>query len=135
SGNNPSTVWVAASSNGGFDVLGSHTYTEEQSATTFTVTVTDHDASTGGSATINVADAALSTDSLSVPAATEGQPFDSVVLLHFSDADPGGTVSDYTATVNWGAGTVEYSGSNPSTVWVAASSGGGFDVLGSHTYE
>src|SRR5439155_683536 len=90
---------------------------------------------TGGSGGVAVADAALSAGMMTPLSPVEGQPLDSVVLMHFSDADRGGTVSDYTATVNWGDGTVEDSGSNPSTVWVAASSSGGFDVLGSHTYE
>ena len=38
-------------------------------------------------------------------AATTGVPFNGVVAT-FSDADPNGTASDYTATIVWGDGHV-----------------------------
>jgi hypothetical protein len=68
-------------------------------------------------------------------APTEGQALSSVMLFHFSDADPNGTASDYKATVTWGDGAVEDSVHNAATVQVVAHSGGGFDVVGSHTYQ
>jgi hypothetical protein len=58
--------------------------------------------------------------------ATEGSAFSGIVA-HFTDADPNGQVSDYTATIDWGDGTT-----TPGTI--TANSGGGFDVSGSHTY-
>ncbi len=88
-----------------------------------------------GSDTINVADAALTPGGLTPPVgAAPGTPLSNMVLFHFSDADPGGTAADFKATVTWGDGTVEDSVGNPADVQVVASSGGGFDVLGSHTY-
>ena len=54
-----------------------------------------------------------------------------MVLFHFTDADPAGTASDYTATVVWGDGTTETSRGNPTKVQVVGNDGG-FDVVGSH---
>lgn len=45
----------------------------------------------------------------------------------FTDADPAGTVSDYTSTIDWGDGA-----STAGTITSAAS--GGFAVVGSHVY-
>jgi uncharacterized repeat protein (TIGR01451 family) len=82
-----------------------------------------------------VADAALTAGTLTAPPnPVPGTPLSNLVLFHFSDADPNGTPSDYKATVTWGDGTVEDSVSNPSDVQVVASSSGGFDVVGAHTY-
>jgi hypothetical protein len=55
------------------------------------------------------------------------------VLFHFTDADPNATAAGYTATVTWGDGSVETNIANPADVQVVAD-GGGFDVVGSHTY-
>src|SRR5262249_59558764 len=77
--------------------------------------------------TFSVAAAPLTAGALPPPAAGEGAPFTNVVLFHFSDATPAGTASDFTAVISWGDGTT-----SPGTV--VASPGGGFDVLGSHTY-
>src|SRR5262249_9438474 len=52
-----------------------------------------------GTGTITVADAPLTAGALTPPVATEGQPFSNVTIFHFTDADPAGTASDYTATV------------------------------------
>jgi PKD repeat protein len=51
-----------------------------------------------------------------------------VVVATFSDADPAGTVGDYTATINWGDGSTPTSG----TIAAAA---GGFTVSGKHAYD
>jgi hypothetical protein len=49
------------------------------------------------------------------------------VVSSFTDADPGGTVSDYAATIDWGDGT--------SSAGTVGTSGSGFTVSGSHTYQ
>src|SRR5262249_7351787 len=131
---NPGNVKVVAHTGGGFDVQLTYTYAEELSGASFSVSVSDHNATTSRSSTFSVADAALTAGALTPPVATEGQPVSNAVLFHFSDADPAGTASDYTATVTWGDGVVENSVSNPTTVLVVAHAGGGFDVIGSHTY-
>jgi hypothetical protein len=135
-GSNVEHVQVVANPSGGFDVKGSHTYLEEATGLTFTVMVQD----TGGAPAIsssmsfNVADAGLTAVLLTPPSNPVNVPNTNVVLLHFTDADPNGTVSDYVATVTWGDGSVETSMANPADVQVVANPTGGFDVKGSHTY-
>jgi hypothetical protein len=73
----------------------------------------------------NVADAPLTATGVPVNA-TAGSQFSAPVAT-FTDADPAGTASDYTATINWG------DGSN-SAGTISAAPGGGFGVTGSHTY-
>jgi beta-glucanase (GH16 family) len=87
----------------GTSVSGSHTYAEEGSKTV-KVTVTDSASHSGsGSASASVADAALSGSGVSTTA-TQGTLFSGQVAS-FSDADPGGLPSDYTASINWGDST------------------------------
>jgi hypothetical protein len=131
---------------GGFEVRGSHAYHEEGNFTAH-VTVTP----AGGSPTVitntvHVADAPLvplgingalgkSTNRASDPplTATEGVAMPQTEVATFIDTDPSGTVSDYTAAIDWGdghttAGTVQF---------VAGSPGKGVDhfiVSGANTY-
>ena len=58
--------------------------------------------------------------------ATEGSSFAGHVAT-FSDADPNASLSDYTATIDWGDGQT-------STADIAQATTGGFLVSGSHTY-
>ena len=62
-------------------------------------------------------------------AETQGIPFNAVVAK-FSDTtgSPTTLASDFTATINWGDGT------SPTAGLVSPDPGGGFDVIGSHTY-
>ncbi len=111
---------------GNFSVAGSHTYAEEGSFT-LGVTVADSGGATGsGTLGITVADAALTASTATV-AATEGIAFTGTVAT-FTDADPGGTASDYSATITWGDGT-----SSAATI-VYDSAHSRFDVNGTHTY-
>jgi hypothetical protein len=108
------------------DVIGTHTYAEEGTYTT-TVTLkpqqTPAETATG---TANVADAPLAATALSL-SATVGDPLDGPVAT-FTDADPAGTASDYTVTIDWG------DGSAPANGTVAPNASGGFDARGAHTY-
>lgn len=54
-------------------------------------------------------------------------------MFHFTDADPAGSVNDYTATVNTGDATLT-STINPTAVQIVANPAGGFDVRLSYTY-
>jgi uncharacterized repeat protein (TIGR01451 family) len=131
------TVSVAADPNGGFDVLGSHTYAEEGNyGTTVAITGLDGTQYNSGSAQqqlFAVADAPLTAGALTPPAnANINQAITNTLLFHFNDANPNATVSDFTATVNWGDGSSDTSGDGK--VWVVANPAGGFDVYGSHTY-
>jgi len=114
---------TVAASGGGFSVSGSHAYAEEGTYT-LTVSISDLDSnSTIATGTVIVADAALNAAGLHLPLhnhAVNG------VIASFTDSDPAGTMTDYTATIKWGDGT--------SSTGTVAASGGGFTVSGSHTY-
>jgi hypothetical protein len=134
---NGANVSVVAHTGGGFDVIGSHSYAEELTGATFTVLVTDKGgATTTQSGRLNVADAALTSTpgGLTALKPTEGVNTGNIILLHFADADPNGTVSDYTAVVSWGDGTVESSAGAPAHVQIVKDPVSGFDVTGNHTY-
>jgi autotransporter-associated beta strand protein/parallel beta-helix repeat protein len=128
---NPTEVQIVANG-GGFDVQLAYTYAEELSGALFSVSVTDHNASTGASGTVTVADAALTAGALTPPTATEGAAFGFTTVFHFTDANPSATASDYTATVNTGDATLTSTG-NPTDVQVVANAGG-FDVQLAYTY-
>jgi uncharacterized protein (TIGR03118 family) len=124
-GSSPGTVTTAAG--GGFIVTGSHTYAEEASKLPVTVTIGDGGGSTAVAASkANVNDAPLTAGNVTFTA-TEGIAYNGVVAT-FTDADPAGNLSDYSASINWG------DGSN-STGVVSSAAGGGFVVTGSHTYS
>jgi hypothetical protein len=132
------TVSVVADAEGGFDVLGSHTYVEEGDYST-TLTVTGMDGtqfSSDSQQMFVVADAPLTAGPLTPPPnATINQPNTSDLLFHFTDANPYATPSDFTATVTWGDGMTNTSGDGSGNVKVVADPDGGFDVDGSHTYN
>ena len=108
-------------------ILG-HTYAEEGNYVT-TIVISD----AGGSKTIvngavTVADAPLvSTGLPTPPIIQEGTPFSGAVAS-FADLDPGGMVSDYTATITWGDGVTTLGTVVPGTP-------GLFNVVGTHTFE
>jgi len=122
-----STGTIVPAGSGNYLVSGSHTYGEEAASRPITVTINDTtDGASGivtGSAAI--ADAPL-TGSPSNVAFLPAVPFTARVAT-FTDADPGGTASDYTATIDWGDAT-------PMTAGTITANGTGFSVTGSHTY-
>src|SRR5262249_34251780 len=92
------------------------------------VTITDRLGATATTmSTATVADAPLTATGIPLIAAT-GVPLANVAVATLTDADPNGTVSDYTATINWGDGTT-------SVGTVTAGANGTFSVFGSHTYS
>ena len=105
---------------------GSHAYAEEGVyAITVTIVDVDNAANTAtAQSTANVADAPLAA-TCSAPA-TVANPFGGSIA-HLVDADPNGTVSDYTATIDWGDST-------SSAGTVSGPNGGPFDVSGTHDY-
>ena len=125
---------------GQFDVIASksHAYAEEGHYTVTTL-ITDTDADHVGAAvtpstttavsTATVQDAALASSGVAV-AATEGAAVSGVTVATFSDADPGGNVGDYAATIDWGDGdtTASYS------IVADASVLGQFDVIASKSH-
>jgi hypothetical protein len=71
------------------------------------VTVTDDGGGSTGAiqATVNVADAALSSPVGATIAATEGQAFAPTAIAGFADLNPGNNAADMTASIAWGDGT------------------------------
>lgn len=119
----------------GYDIDGTHTYAEEGDYN-ITVKVTDNAGNPAGNgglvttimSTMHVADAPLGTVTALSFSGTEGMSLTKKVAT-FTDTDPGGTVSDYTATIHWGDGTTSAGTiSNDPTPGV-------FDVTGTHTYK
>ena len=115
----------------GYTVIGTHTYDEEGTALVLAITVSDQ---VGDKTTITgpatVADAALTPTGLTFRANTNAA-FNGTVAT-FTDADQAGTVSDYTATINWGDGTSASPDVTPGTI---VTQGGGFAVTGTHSYS
>ena len=72
-----------------------------------------------------VADAPLHSSGKTITAST-GDPVTAVVAS-FTDDNPGGIVSDFTASIDWGDNST-YNGA------VQQNGSGGFDVIGTHTY-
>ena len=121
---------VTAGGGGNFTVGGSHQYLEEGTYTT-TVTINDDGGSTNGNSSTTdtgvtmIADAPL-TGSGVTENGTQDVPLTGPVAT-FTDANPNGSVSDFTATVTWGDGTA-------ATSATITESGGVFTVTGTHTY-
>lgn len=128
-GDGSSSAGTVSGPNGGqFTVTGSHTYAEEGTDST-SVLIQDVDnatnsATASGSATVG--DAALTAGPPAVITGTEGSTASGTVGS-FSDANPGATVADFTATIHWGDGS-------SSAGVVSGPSGGPFTVSGSHLY-
>ena len=117
---------VSGPTGGPFIVSGSHTYLEEGSFTV-TVKITDIDFVANSATTrsiATVADAPIA--AICATPANSSTSFNGPVA-HLTDADPNGTVSDYTATIAWGDLT-----SSPGTV--SGPVGGPFVVSGAHVY-
>jgi hypothetical protein len=123
-GTSPSTGTVNQSGSS-FTVSGSHTYAEE-GAFTINVSVSDGQGqSTSTTSPAKVSDAALT---LTHFVAGRLEHRWAGVAATFTDADPAGTVSDYTSTITWGDGTT-------STVKVYKNPfGKGFVLAGTHRY-
>src|SRR5207237_9984933 len=90
---------IAANASSGSDVSGTKTYAEE-GPYAITVSIADHAASDTASSTANVADAVLTATGGTL-SGTEGAPIPvTTVVAHFTDADPHGTASEYSATAD-----------------------------------
>jgi hypothetical protein len=110
---------------GAFQVSGTHTYA---GAGTFAVTVTLSD-DAPGTATAAVTGTAHVASGLSVTAVNVSTPENALfngTVATFSDADTSKTVASFTATINWGDGTL--------TAGSVTGGSGSFTVTGQHTY-
>jgi hypothetical protein len=118
---------VSGPTGGPFTVSGGHTYAEEGTYA-IKVTITDIDTTTNTAtaiSTADVADAALTAS----PAcsATSSLIYNGPTATFTDAASPSGTLSDFSATIDWGDGTV-------TAGTVTGPNGGPYTVSGSHTY-
>ena len=117
---------VTGPTGGPYTVTGLHTYAEEGP---YTVTVSvkdDGGSSTSATGTANVADAALTAS----PACSTNslQSYNGPTATFTDAASPLGTLSDFSATIDWGDATAPTAGT------VTGPDGGPYVVSGSHTY-
>jgi hypothetical protein len=105
-------------------IIAGHAYAEEGKYQG-SVTVADSCGATGAPLTATVSDAPLSASPATVNA-TAGVALDGQIA-RFTDGDPGGAASDYSASIDWGDGAT-------SPGKVQAAPGGAFTVIGDHTY-
>jgi len=78
-----------------------------------------------------VADAPLTLTTASLNL-VEGH-YDNLVVASFTDADPAATAADFQAVIHWGDGFVSTASAAQGTI--VPNGQGGFNVLGSHTYD
>jgi hypothetical protein len=126
-GDGGSSVGTVTGGAGSFSVSGAHTYSEEGSFPV-AVTITDTDNASNSASTHStaaVADAAL----VASPAclATSPRSYNGPTATFADAASPSGTLSDFSATINWGDGAT-------STGAVSGPNGGPYSVSGSHSY-
>jgi uncharacterized repeat protein (TIGR01451 family) len=117
-------------SGGSFTVSGVHTYAEEGTYTV-TVTITDVDMTTNtatATSTAMVSDAALHATP-ACPATSMIKSFNGTTATFTDAAFPSGTLSDFTATINWGDGSPL-----DTSATISGPIGGVYTVTGIHTY-
>ncbi len=124
-GDGATTAGIVSGPVGGpFTVTGSHTYAEEGSYTVTVTVLDDGGSTTSKSGTAVVADAPISA-TCAAPAVSPtsfGGPVANLV-----DANPFGTVADFSATINWGDAST-------TAGVVSGPAGGPFTVSGTHVY-
>lgn len=121
------TAGTVSAIQGGFAIVGAHTYGDEAAKLPITVSINDHGGSKATAASAaRVVDAPLTATSITFTA-TEGITYTGTVAT-FSDANSGARTGDFTATIDWGDGTPATAGA------VTAAQGGGFAVSGIHSY-
>jgi PKD repeat protein len=115
---------ISGPADGVFTTSGTHTYAEEGS---YTVTVIlDHEGiRTMQTTTATVVDAILTALGTTIHL-DQGTSFTGTVAT-FTDANPAGTVSDFSATITWEDGS-------SSTGTISQNSDGSFTVTGSHLF-
>lgn len=113
---------------GNFTVTGTNTYRQ---AGRYPVRVTIQNNAQGNSmvvfGTATIADATLAAADGAALTVARGTALNNVTVATFSDANPNGRLTDYTATIDWGDGTT-------SAGTITQGTGGVRNVVGSHTY-
>src|SRR5207253_391728 len=111
------TAATVTLSGGTFSVTGTHTYAEEGAYTATASIVDDGGATASATDAATVADASLTATPGSAINALVNTSTGTVTVATFTDADSGGTSTDYSAKIDWGDGSptssVSPSGSGP----------------------
>jgi hypothetical protein len=115
-----------------------HTYAEEspQYSISATAVYKDETILTSNLVCVQVDDAGLHFGPVTLPAVLEGAPTGMVELATFTDDDPAGAITDYTAIINWGDGTSDTATFANGGISDLGTAGGlrTFAVEGNHTY-
>ena len=115
-----------------FEIDGGHTYTVMGN---YTVQVQVSDPN-GLMAIIDapavIADAPLTAVAFTPPPMVEHTVDSNVQVLHFTDADPNATASEFSAVISWGDGSTDTV--TGAAGQIVADPNGGFDVFGTHGY-
>jgi hypothetical protein len=126
-GDGSSSAGTVTGGSGTFSVAGNHTYAEEGTRQV-AATITDADRPSNSATThsvATVADAALT--ATAACSATTTLSYNGSTATFTDAARPSGTLSDFSATINWGDGST-------STGVVSGANGGPYTVSGAHTY-
>jgi hypothetical protein len=115
---------VTGPTGGHFTVFGSHQYTEEGPYAVKVSVLDDGGSTTSASGNTTVADAPLAASCATPTVSTAAFSGNTAT---FTDANPGATAADFTATIDWGDGST-----SPGVVTGLV--GGPFTVSGTHTY-
>jgi hypothetical protein len=126
-GDGVTTNGTVVGSNGSFTVEGGHTYADEGSdPAVVTLTHTADMLSATASGSVAVAEADVLAGTGTKIKAKAHQAFTGAVAT-FSDTDTANVAGDFTASINWGDGTV--------TGGTVSGGSGSFTVNGTHTYS
>ncbi|HJT36557.1 MAG TPA: TIGR03118 family protein, partial [Pirellulales bacterium] len=124
-GDGATTTGAVSASGNGFQVTGQHTYSDEGNAPVI-VTIRDSDGATAtATSTAAIAEADAFTGQLISSELTEGAAR-TVTVATFHDADTASLPGDFSATIDWGDGTI--------TTGVVSGGAGTFSVSGTHGY-
>jgi uncharacterized protein (TIGR03118 family) len=129
-GSSTSAGTVVPTGNGGFLVVGNHSYSAP-GTDDYQVTIRDASGNTA-TATGTVQVTAADLVAHAVPMVSHQLAIDNAIVAGFVDAGGGDPLANYTATIDWGdgstsAGTVSNADPTPTAV-------GFYNVAGSHTY-
>lgn len=118
---------VVVDPDGGFDVKGTHAYLQ-RGVFRLSVNITDTDHDTASVRTTNVVQDPPLTVTAGDFVPTIHDPLTDQVVAQFTDPNHSAKAADFVATIDWGDGF-------KSSGKVVKNATGGFNVLGSHTYN
>lgn len=125
---------VSLNTSGGFNVNGTNTYATSNKTYPVQVTITrtalNQNATVISSATVSDATLSPTKHDFSVNA---GQTYSGLVAT-FTDGNSSATPGDYTATIDWGDGSIPTVGAVTFSLGAGAAGQTGFNVAGSHVY-